>query len=141
MLFRHGLWWPVARELSILLILFTKSESPKTINYRLNLMIIVISNLRPAFNSNIPSAQFLSLFQIKFIVKFMLSMVTLLMWLYFLTLIRVVRFSKSFYAKKMFSNDVMSSFALDVTWSFHRGVYCSWWCTRRRCFGRKGFWR
>ena len=88
-------------------------------------MIIVISNLRPAFNSNIPSAQFLSLFQIKFIVKFMLSMVTLLMWLYFLTLIRVVRFSKSFYAKKVFSNDVMSSIALDVTLSFHRGVYCS----------------
>ena len=47
------------------------------------------------------------------------------MWLYFLTLIRVVRFSKSFYAKKMFSNDVMSSIALDVTLSFHRGVYCS----------------
>ena len=53
-------------------------------------------------------------------------MVTLLMWLYFLsTLIRVVRFSKIFYAKKVVPNDVMSIIALDVTLSFHRGVYCS----------------
>ena len=53
-------------------------------------------------------------------------MVTQFMWLNFLwTLIRVVRFFKSFYAKQVFANDVMSSITLDVTWSFLKGVYCS----------------
>ena len=37
----------------------------------------------------------------------------------------MVRFFQKFYAKKVFTNDVMSSIALDVTLSFHRGVYCS----------------
>ena len=34
-------------------------------------------------------------------------------------------FKSFFLAKKVFSNDVMSSIAPDVTLSFHRGVYCS----------------
>ena len=56
----------------------------------------------------------------------MLPMVTQFKWLNFSwTLIRVVRFFKSFYAKQVFAIDVMSSIALDVTWSFLRGVYCS----------------
>ena len=37
----------------------------------------------------------------------------------------MVRFFKSFYAKKVFTYDVMSCITLDVTLSFHRGVYCS----------------
>ena len=103
-------------------------------------MIIVISNVQPPFIANIPSAQFYRYFNCKFIVKFMLSMVTLLMWLYFLsTLIRVVRFSKSFYAKKVVPNDVMSSIALDVTLSFHRGVYCSMVMHPKALFWKKSF--